>query len=389
MSFSKLIIFLLGVVCLPCSALAQQPKAPVEPARPGAIGIEEATALTQGWALLAQGLTNEAAARAAQVLATYPTSAAAMMLAVEAEIARGGGHAGLDQYERWLGGRALDEPSTVRRVAIALLHEVAADGQKDAAHLEALRVLADDGDSEAAAELSAASTSGSPPELRALAATGNASAVKALISQLNSGGSNVLATLEALAQSGSALAIAPLADRLQDQAPEIRGAAVEGLGTLASQHDIIDRIKPALDDKSGYVRIKAAAALFRLGDMSGATMLQELWTAESEKSRLIAAQAMASQPDALWMDQVRRLTSAGEPEVRIGAARLIAPYDPQLARQIIDSGMADSNPAIRNMAAESLSEVLATDLKALRQLLRLPDRLARVRAAGRVLTLVR
>jgi hypothetical protein len=68
---------------------------------------------------------------------------------------------------------------------------------------------------------------------------------------------------------------------------------------------------------------------------------------------------------------------------------LIAPYDPQLARQIIDSGMADSNPAIRNMAAESLSEVLATDLKALRQLLRLPDRLARVRAAGRVLTLVR
>jgi HEAT repeat protein len=353
------------------------------------MGVEEATALTQGWALLAQGLSTDAARRAAQVLGTYPKSSAAMMLAVEAEIARDGGRAGLDQYERWLGGRALDEPSTVRRIAIVLLHEIAADGQKDAARLEALRALADDGDSAAAAELAAASASGSPAELRVLAATGNESAVKALISQLNSGGSNVPTTIEALANSSSELVIAPLTNLLQHPSPEIRAAAVEGLGTLGGQHDVIDRLKSVLSDQSGYVRVKAAAALFRLGDMSGAAMLQELWTADSEKSRLIAAQAMASQPDAAWMDHVRRLTSSAEPEVRIGAARLIAPYDPQLARQIIDSGMADSNPAIHNMAAEFLSEVVATDLGALRQLLRLPDRLARVRAASRVLALVR
>lgn len=389
MSFFKAIICLLGVIVVSSPGFAQKTPPPAVPSRPGAIGVEEATALTQGWALLAQGLTTDAAKRAAQVLATYPKSAAAMMLAVEADIASAGARAGLDQYERWLGSRTLDEPSTVRRIAIVLLREMVAEGQKDAARLEALRALAADGDTAAAAELSAASTGGSAPELRALAAAGNEAAVKALISQLNSGGGNVTSTIEALAQSGSKLAIAPLAERLQHPSPEIRGAAVDGLGVLGSRHDVIDRIKPVLDDKSGYVRIKAAAALFRLGDMSGATLLQELWSAEAAASRLIAAQAMASQPDATWMDQVRRLTSAVEPEVRLGAARLVAPYDPQLARQVIDRGMTDSNPAIRDMAAESLSEVVATDLRALRQLLRLPDRLARARAAGRVLALVR
>jgi HEAT repeat protein len=389
MSFFKAIFFLLAVFVFSSPGFAQKTPTPAAPSRPGAMGVEEATALTQGWALLAQGLTNDAGKRAAQVLATYPRSAAAMLLAVEADIARAGARAGLDQYERWLGSRTLDEPSAVRRIAIVLLRETVAEGQKDAARLEALRALAADGDAAAAAELSAASTGGSAPELRALAAAGDEAAVKALISQLNSGGGNVMSTIEALAQSGSPLAIAPLADRLQHQSPEIRGAAVEGLGVLGSRHDVIDRIKPVLGDKSGYVRIKAAAALFRLGDMSGATLLQDLWTAEAAASRLIAVQAMASQPDATWMDQVRRLTSADEPEVRIGAARLIAPYDPQLARQVIDRGMTDSNPAIRDMAAESLSEVVATDLRALRQLLRLPDRLARARAAGRVVALVR
>ncbi len=389
MSFFKAVILLLGVIGFASPCLAQKTPTPARPSRPGAIGVEEATALTQGWALLAQGLTTDAATRAAQVLATYPKSAAAMMLAVEADIARAGARAGLDQYERWLGSRTLDEPSTVRRIAIVLLREMVADGPKDAARLEALGALAADGDAAAAAELSAASSGGSVPELRALAAAGNQTAVKALISQLNSGGGNATSTIEALAHSGSKLAIPPLADRLQHQSPEVRGAAVEGLGVLGSRHDVIDRIKPVLGDKSGYVRIKAAAALFRLGDMSGATLLGELWTAEAAASRLIAAQAMASQPDATWMDQVRRLTSAAEPEVRIGAARLIAPYDPQLAKQVIDRGMSDSNPAIRDMAAESLSEMVATDLRALRQLLRLPDRLARARAAGRVLALVR
>ena len=388
MPFSLTIPLLLMLGAVPAPGLAQPPTTPPPP-KAGAIGVEEATAVTQGWALLAQGLFDEAAKRAAQVLASYPKSAAVLALAVEAEIARSGSRAGLDQYERWLGARALEEPSVVRRIAVALLHEMVADGPRDAASLEALRALAADGDESASAALSDGIEAGNVPEVRALASLGNEAAVKTLIAQLNGGAGNATSTIEALARSGSRLAVAPLTARLQDRSPEIRGAAVEGLGALGDLYDLVDRIKPLLADTVGYVRIRAAAALFRLGDMSGLSMLQDLWSAEAPQSRLIAAQAMASQPDALWMDQVRRLTSATEAEIRVGAARLIAPHDPELARRVIDQGMADRNPAVREMATEALTEVVATDLRSLRHLLRLPDRLARARAAGRILALVR
>ena len=389
MSYPRAIPLLLFLFCAPSGMRAQQPVPPAPPPRPGAVGVEEATALTQAWALLAQGLTAEASRRAAQVLAAYPRSAGAIALAVETEIARAGSVAGLDQYERWLGSRALEEPSIVRRVAVALLHEMVSAGPQDAARLQALRALAADGDAAAATELSKALETGSVPELRALAATGNETAVKALAARLNSGSSNLTSTIEALAQSGSKLALAPLTERLQDRAPEVRGAAVEGLGTMGDRFDVIDRIKPMLEDKTGYVRIKAAAALFRLGDMSGLSMLQELYAADAEASRLIAVKAMASAPDSQWLDQVRRLTSAEDPAVRVEAARLIAPHDRELARRSIEQGMADPNPAVREMAAEALSDVVSTDLRALRHLLRLPDRLARVRAAAHILALVR
>jgi HEAT repeat protein len=123
--------------------------------------------------------------------------------------------------------------------------------------------------------------------------------------------------------------------------------------------------------------------------MSGLTLLQGLLQEESARSRLIAVQAMASSPDAAWIDQARQLTSASEPEVRIGAARLLLPHDPQYARPILERGMNDENPAIRDLASESIGEAAAGDLRALRYFMRLNDRLGRVRAAARVLVLLR
>src|SRR5687767_14857096 len=98
-----------------------KPAGPTPPPRPGSIARDEAIALTQGWAMLAEGHADKAAARASEILAVYPRSAAALSLAVEANIARAGAHAGLAQYELWLGSRALEEPSIVRRIAVALL----------------------------------------------------------------------------------------------------------------------------------------------------------------------------------------------------------------------------------------------------------------------------
>lgn len=96
-------------------------------------------------------------------------------------------------------------------------------------------------------------------------------------------------------------------------------------------------------------------------------------------------QAMASRPDAAWLDQVRRLASAPEPEARVGAARLLAAHDPDLARKLLESAMNDPNPAIREMASEGLSGTGVTDLSTLRQFMKSTDRLTSVRAAAGVL----
>ena len=89
------------------------------------------------------------------------------------------------------------------------------------------------------------------------------------------------------------------------------------------------------------------------------------------------------------MDQVRNLTSAGEPEVRIGAARLLLPHDPEYARRILERAMNDDNPAIRDIASEAIGEAFSSDLRTLRFFMKLNDRLGRVRAAARVLVLLR
>jgi hypothetical protein len=113
---------------------------------PGALSADEATELTNGWALIAQGMFPEAAARAAKVLAAYPRSAAALILAVEAEIGRGAAAAGLTVYERWLGERRMEEPGVLRRIALAALREESAQQAHAAVRLAARRALAADGD---------------------------------------------------------------------------------------------------------------------------------------------------------------------------------------------------------------------------------------------------
>jgi HEAT repeat protein len=218
---------------------------------------------------------------------------------------------------------------------------------------------------------------------------GNEAAVRALIADLEKGGSNPVTAIQALADSGSRTAVAPISARLKSPSPEVRAAAVEALGELGQRYPLADRIKPLLSDPVSLVRVKAAGALVGLGDMSGLQLLQELATSEAAVSRLIAAQAMASQPDAQWLDLVRRLTSEAEPEVRVGAATLLVPHDPEMARKVLDEALRDGNPAIRQMVEEASLELLPADLRSLRLMLRSSAALARARAAGRILALVR
>jgi hypothetical protein len=356
--------------------------------RPGALSIEASTTMTQGWAFLAQGDFDRAAQKADQARAQSPRSAAPVVLAMEVAFARAGAPAGLDVYEGWLGGRALEEPALLRRIATALLGEVAQQPQNPAARLEALRALGEDGDASAHATLSAAAAEGGSAETRALAATGDPAAVRSLLAELTMPRPPTVASLVALGQSRSALAMAPLVARLTEARPELRGAAAEALGLLGSTA-AISALKPLLTDPSSHVKMKAAGALYRLNDSSGLQVLQASATSDSPEGQLAAAEAMSVRPDAAWQDLVRRLTQARESDIRLAAARLIAVHDPALAASVLQNLSADPNPVIREEAGRSLAREGAFDLPTLRLLLKSADRMTRVYAAKSVLKMTR
>ncbi len=112
-------------------------RAPAPPRPPGVVSVEQAIALTNGWARLAEGQSGPAADAAQALLAKHPRSAAALAFAVDATIARSGAAAALGQDETWLGSRLLDEPLAVRRIAHAMLWEEASQRQDVMARVEA------------------------------------------------------------------------------------------------------------------------------------------------------------------------------------------------------------------------------------------------------------
>ena len=381
-------LVVVGLVAGAVSAEQPQKTGPQADSRTaGAISVDEATQLTNGWALLAQGLHAQAAARAARLLAAHPRDGAALLLAAEVDIARSGAAAGLAQYERWLRQRTLEEPLVLRRIAHAVLREEAAQRQDQTAQVTALRALADEGETAAARELAAIASSGRVAT-RALAALGDERAVAALVAGLDQEPAGGVAAMEALGSSGSTLAVAPLIARLADSRIEVRGAAAQALGRLGDMRAVAG-LKPLLSDTHAYVRAKAAGALLRLGDDSGVTLLQEMMTDPSPTTRIVAVEEMASRPDGSWQAVTRELTAAQEPEVRAVAGRLIAPFEPELSRTVLASLMKDPNPAIRDLVTREAGEIVVNDLTTLRAQLKSSDRLARVRAASRVMALTR
>ncbi len=375
--FSVFVIALCGAG--PGGAAALQAQAP--PAT-------EAALLADGWFHLAKGDAAGAAQVALAAMSRDPHSTAALVLAVDADLARGGASMALDTYERWLGGRRLDEAHVLRRVAHALLVDASTTQQPNvAARIEALRALAADGDADASAALEQAAFSGAFGEARALAAIGNERAVNVLIAQLGPA-VNKTPIIDALGSSGSKLAVRPLIGVLSDPKDIHRGAAADALGRLDAV-EAIPQLRKLLDDPFFFVKLKAAGALFRLNDSSGLPLLMELSQSEHAAGRIAAAREMASQPDASWQGLVRNLTGDPDPVVRLEAAKLMAPYDQALAKQEVDALMRDDNLAVREAASGALVDRIATDFATLRKLLRSGDVAVRVKAAGRTLELTR
>jgi thiamine biosynthesis protein ThiS len=377
---------LLALILLSGAATAQQTR-PAAPPVSQTVS-EESMLVYQGWALLAAGDAAKASRAAADALAKSPRSVAAIVLLVEAEIARAGATAGLTAYERWLGDRKVEDPYLVRRISRALL-QTTAKGPGPLAG-DAMRFLAEDGDAESRAELTRKAYAGSFADAKALAPL-DEGIVRYLIQGLSTTTGSKLAIIDALVASRSKLAIPPLMALLGDTAtPAHIAAAADGLGKLGAT-DAIPRLRPLVANPAatGEVRWTAAAALFRLGDKTGEAVLQKSFESDNGALRLAAVEAMSSRPDGAWQGVVRSLTADTNQTVRMQAAKLIAPYDNTLARITLEAGLASRTPEIQAFAAQILAESVATDFAMLRRLIRSTTGLAQLQAAARVLQLTR
>lgn len=347
-----------------------------------------AAALAQGWARLAKGDATGAAADAARALALDPLSISAVSLAIEAALFQGDATAALDAYERWLKTRRLDSAYALRRVALGVARQVAGSKTHPLARVEALKVLAADGDRDAMVALDEAAAAGSFNDARALASLGNERAIQFLIKSLESAPGHKGAFITALAESGSKLAIAPLRKVLADPMDVHRAAAADALGRLGAT-EAVPQLRALLEDPFFAVRLEAAGALYRLNDTAGLAVLQEAAASEHAAIRVAAARELSAQPDATWQALVRSLVNDPDPVVRLDAARLLAPYDRDLADKVLRELASHENIAVREAASGVLVEQVAADLATLRGLLRNPDERVRVKAAGRLLELTR
>jgi HEAT repeat protein len=221
-----------------------------------------------------------------------------------------------------------------------------------------------------------------------LAAVGNQDAVARLIADLRGPGGNKVALIEALADSGAAQAVPPLQQILDDPRPEHRAAAARALGRLRAGQ-AIPKLRTMLQDPRAEVRIGAATGLAALEDYAGQDQLQTWLRSEVEDQRVMAAEALASRPDSNWHGVVRQLTNSRDPNILLAAARLVAPYDPTLARAVVERLLQDSNGVVRESAGRVLARQVAGDFRTLRALFRATDPVVRVGGAARVLELTR
>jgi HEAT repeat protein len=372
-------------------ALALPAQQQPSPPRATAVVTDEAKRLAAGWTALAAGNAAEAAAIAAKVLGETPNSAAALVLLVDADIARAGAQAGLGAYESWLGGRRLDDAYVLRRIAQAMLRD-AAVGDDAAARLRALGALAGDRDAGAVRQLNEGAGQGRLADTIELARLGQERAIAELIKQLESPLVNRKAIIDALGSSRNRLALAPLVALLADADMDIRALSAEALGRLGAQEATASLRPLVADERAPFpVRYTAAGALHRLGDATGTVYLRNLLeTSPYPLVRVQVAEKLASVPgDTSYLPVVRRLAGDPDPVVRITAARVLAPYDHALAQNVLEAAGADSNPAVREMAARTLATQVAGDFATLRRLLRSNDPVSRVAAAARILELTR
>ena len=376
-------------VFLAASAAAAQVRD--TPRRPAAAAPNDAKVLATGWSALAAGQPDGAIRAADELLDRRPWDHAATALRIEALSARDAVQ-GLDAYEKWLGPRTTEDVGLLEPVARAIVLNVAGEGDADLRR-EALRMLQEARVRAPAGDAAASSPADQLMADAALAAAGDPAATKRLHAAAAEPGSvGKTSVVQALAAAGPAGATGLMAILASPSGGPARGEAAAALGRLRVE-SARPALQQALNDNDPYVRSSAAVALARMGDDKGQAQVDRMLQSEVPDLQIMAAEAWEGRPGP-WVSALMPLLRNPDGVVKLHAARLIAPVDPEAARAVFKEASIDPNPVIRAEAgaiAASIPGAHSTpaDIAALRRLLRDRDLLVRLRAAGALLEAVR
>jgi len=344
------IIMLTTLAGGPAMAAAQaRERAPS--ANPPAATSDAAT-LAAGWTALAAGRRDEAVKGAQTILQRRRWDRAALTLEITALSAMTPLR-GLDAYEQAFIPKRTDDVAVLEPVVIATLQEIAAMSDP-ALQRSALSALA------------AARVLGAPEKLAALAGPDSA--------------------VERDADAARSAELAGSSDR------RLRLSAAKALGALKSDQSRA-RLQELSKDPDPLVRLWATVSLARHGDDQALKEVEQMLSSPAPDVQLAAAEAWEGRPGP-WVSVVRPLLENPDGLIRLDAARVIAPVDPESARRVLNEALGDANPVVRLESAKTLdavsdSQPAVLDVPALRQRLRDRDAHVRLSVAGTLLKVAR
>ena len=388
-----LVIIVLAVVSTPSNIRAQQ-------ARPAAAGSGgDAAVLAKGWNAVATGNVAEAERLGDSLLKASPRHHDALALKIAARLtARSlpAALSALDAYETWLGRVGQREDVFLLEPVAMSIVDTLALSQDRAVRTRALEIKAALGDTSAIAQLRTTAEEPGSGALRqdtTLARLLDQAAIDRLTKRVTEpGGRDVSAAIDALRDAKVTSAVPAIAGALDPRRPmPTKMAAARALGQLGGV-EAIPRLKQALNDPDPPVRIIAAVSLAALGDPSGDEIVRSIENSPVGDYRLLVVEARAaSDPAGAWVGVATSVLQDPDPLVRLRAAELLLTHaaNPGSAFDVLRQALTDSNPAMRQAAADRLDHIPVTaldrDLPTLRKLFRDPSPLAQLESAAAIL----
>jgi hypothetical protein len=160
------------------------------------------------------------------------------------------------------------------------------------------------------------------------------------------------AAIQALWRLGGPAVVDRIIPLLKDDDDVIRTLAAYALGQMRDER-AIEPLISSLNDASSGVQLAASLALGRFGSQVVPRFMECIEMQECNTDKLDHSFRAMVDPDA-----VEPLTTAltnSNPQVRVHAARFLANFDDERARQSLQKALADPDPDVRHDAKVSLS----------------------------------